>query len=351
MSIRYHKNVLINSVGALFLEAGLDEPIAKAVAEILVEADLLGYSTHGLQFVPAYLSGIEGGDTKLSGIPRIIHDQESALVLDAQKLPGQWSVLHALKIGLERIKKIPLVTISIRRSGNISCLATYVRRAADQGLIGILMASGPGNAGVAPHRAKAPLLSTNPIAFAVPAQNGMILADTSTASSSMRAIERAKRENTKLPEGRIINYSGKASTDPDDILSSPAGAILPMGGLDLGHKGFAFSILVEALTSGLSGAGRSSSDQYGNNVFLMLLEPDGFSGASSLKSEMEHLATRCREMPAIDPDNPVRIPGDRALALFEEQSREGIVLHPEIIGLLEPCFRRYRLTPPVPISR
>ena len=33
------------------------------ITEILVEADLLGYSTHGLQFVPAYLGAMEGGKT------------------------------------------------------------------------------------------------------------------------------------------------------------------------------------------------------------------------------------------------------------------------------------------------
>ncbi|MEK9753389.1 MAG: hypothetical protein VW338_09280 [Rhodospirillaceae bacterium] len=53
MSQRYRHEELIQAAAELYEAAGLELDIARVVAEILVEADLLGYSTHGLQFMPA----------------------------------------------------------------------------------------------------------------------------------------------------------------------------------------------------------------------------------------------------------------------------------------------------------
>src|SRR5690606_35189478 len=118
---------LIAATAALFAKAGAAAPVAQAMAEILVEADLLGYSTHGLQFVPAYLAAMEGGKTTPGGEPEVVIDNGAALVLDGKGLPGQWVMVRALEIALERARSAPMVGIAIRNSANISCLATYAR--------------------------------------------------------------------------------------------------------------------------------------------------------------------------------------------------------------------------------
>ena len=70
---RYSHTALIDATTTLFDKAGLGLPVARTVAEILVEADLLGYDTHGLQFVPAYVAGVKSGQiTAEVGTPRAI---------------------------------------------------------------------------------------------------------------------------------------------------------------------------------------------------------------------------------------------------------------------------------------
>ena len=73
------------------------------------------------------------------------------------------------------------------------------------------------------------------------------------------------------------------------------------------------SILVEALTSGLSGFGRSEDNSFGNNVFLLLIDPDGFSGADSIRREMQQLANNSRDTPTREGVAAARMPGDRAI--------------------------------------
>ena len=78
MSERFHAADLIATTTELFTKAGLDPQIAAAVAEILIEADLLGYSTHGLQFVPAYVAAVEDGRTTRIGEPEVVSDRGGA---------------------------------------------------------------------------------------------------------------------------------------------------------------------------------------------------------------------------------------------------------------------------------
>ena len=351
MPDKFHHTDLIDCASSLFHRAGLDASIAACVAEILVEADLLGYATHGLQFVPAYISGIERGQTATSGEPGILNDHGGVLLLDGQRLPGQWVVTRALDMAFARLDQHPVVCVAIRGSENISCLATYVKRAALRGYMAILTTSTPGHAAVAPFGGRAARYSTNPMAFGIPTDGTPILIDTSMSSTTNRLIEKTRRTGGRLPEKWLIDNQGQRTDDPEAFYTDPPGAIAPAGGPDLGHKGFAFAILVEALTSGLAGAGRADPDGApGSNLFLQVIDPSAFGGAEAFMRETGFFAELCRGTPPLTPDAPVRMPGDRALALYERQSRDGVGLHPEIMVRMRPLLEKYNVDEPTPVG-
>ena len=138
MTVLFRHEHLIESTAQLFAAAGLDRPVAQTVAEILVEAELLGYDTHGLQFIPVYIKNIENGETKRQGKPGILRDGGNTLLLDALGLPGQWATVQALEIAQARLAEHRVVMIVVRNCANISCLAAYAKRAADLGLSPLL---------------------------------------------------------------------------------------------------------------------------------------------------------------------------------------------------------------------
>jgi len=354
MSQRYSAEDLIQSAAALYQAAGLDAEIARVVADILVEADLLGYSTHGLQFMPAYLGALEAGKWTTSGLPDVIADNGAALRLDGRGLPGQWNVVKALEMALARSTvsggEHPVVSVAIGRSQNISCLATYCRRAADAGAMALLVTSGPANAVVAPAGGRGPALATSPIAAGIPAPDHPILFDTATSATTNRMIERTRREGGRLPYKALVDADGNPTGDPEAIYTDPPGAILPMGGMDTGHKGYAISILVEALTSGLAGWGRVPTNEkpIGNNVFLQLIDPGAFSGTDAFMAETGHLGDTLRAVPPMAGVDAVRVPGDRAYALLRDQTANGIELHPEILPRMRPWFEKYGIAEPKP---
>ena len=350
MNERFRAEDLVEAAAQVLTRAGLEEAIAQVVAEILVEADLLGYDTHGLQFLPAYLGGVESGRTRGTGLPEVLRDGGNTLLLDGGFLPGQWVMVQALQMALERVGEFGAVSVSIRRAQNISCLATYARRAALSGMLALVMASAPASAAVAPHGGSAPRLSTNPLAVGIPSEGAPLLIDTSTAATSNRNLERHERAGTTLPHPVLVTHDGRPSQDPAVVRGDPPGAILPAGGLADGHRGYAFSLMVEAFTSALCGWGRAKGAQAGgNNVFLQVMDPAAFGGAADFAAETAHLAAYCRDTPAQRPEAPVRVPGERAARAWEDGMARGVPLHPEIMPRLLPCLEKYGVAAPRPV--
>ncbi len=71
--------------------------------------------------------------------------------------------------------------VSIRRSHHIACLAAYLKRATDRGLMMILTCSDPAGASVAPFGAVTPVFTPNPIAAGIPTSGDPILLDISAS--------------------------------------------------------------------------------------------------------------------------------------------------------------------------
>jgi len=305
--------------------------------------------------VPAYLKALEAGKWTTSGTPEIVTDNGAALVIDGNWLPGQWVMVKTLEACMARMADHPVVTATVKRSHNISCLATYCKRAAEAGYLAICATSAPGNAAVAPAGGRAPRLATSPFAAGIPAPDHPILFDTATSATTNRAVERAKREGERLAFPALVNADGDVTDDPNALDTDPPGAMLPMGGVETGHKGYALSILIEALTSGLSGFGRAP-DEFrgdekagGNTVFLQLINPAAFGGTETFTRETGFLADYCRATPAMNDDAPVRMPGDRAYELYRDQMANGVHLHPEILPRMAPLLEKYGIAAPEPL--
>ena len=71
----YRAQDLIAFVHALFAAGGMDGDKAALVAELLVEADLFGHDTHGLQLAAPYLRELESGEMLGAGAPEVLNDR------------------------------------------------------------------------------------------------------------------------------------------------------------------------------------------------------------------------------------------------------------------------------------
>src|SRR5437762_3020334 len=92
----YDYVALQDFTAALGEGAGLSADRAKVQGEVLLEADLMGHTTHGLAMLPGFLKSIESGAIRAKGEPDIIADRGSTMLWDGKTLPGTWILTRAV---------------------------------------------------------------------------------------------------------------------------------------------------------------------------------------------------------------------------------------------------------------
>lgn len=338
----YDHNHLVSFAKNVLMTAGLPEDRSKLVAETLVCSDLMGHTTHGLQLLLPYADQISEGLMTKHGEPKIIKDSGSSLVWNGNHLPGPYLVQKAINIGLERLSKHAQITVVIGQSHHIACLAAYLEQVTRQGYMIVIMSSDPGNQTVAPFGGLQGAFSPDPIAYGIPTEGLPILFDSSGSLVANGVVMQERAQGNKLGGKWLMDAEGKATNDPEAFFTDPPATILPVGGLDLGFKGFGYALLVEALTSGLAGIGRRErADRWSASVMVQLIDPSQFGGREAFTREMQHLVDTCHSSPAREGFEAVRMPGERALKLKAEQEKNGVRLHPQVMIALDNCATKY----------
>ena len=138
---RYDKDEIQQFALNLLLASGMELEKAKVVCEILVEGDLMGHTTHGLQILIPYLKSIEAQTMTLSGTYSILRETPSHLVMDGRFLPGLWLVCEALDWAAGRVQEQGVVSMCITQSHHIAALQAYLPRATQHGWILSIMSS------------------------------------------------------------------------------------------------------------------------------------------------------------------------------------------------------------------
>ena len=332
---------------SLLCAAGMPADKASAVATVLVEGDLMGHTTHGLQLLAPYLGEIEKGAMAVDGEPAVLASRPATQLWDGRRLPGPWLVLRALDAAAEMAAAQGSGTVVIRRSHHIAALASYHHRAAERGLLLLLTCSDPNTASVAPFGGLDAVFTPNPVSAGFPSPGAPVSIDISTSTTTNGLTNRLHQEGGKLPAAWLIDGHGRPSSDPAVLFAEPKGTILPLGGLDSGHKGYGLSLLVEALTGGLAGHGRADAREgWGATVFLQVLDPAAFAGLAAFENQVGEVARQCRTSRPLAADRPVRLPGERGHELARQQLRTGVQLHEGILHALTPWADKYGVAVP-----
>jgi LDH2 family malate/lactate/ureidoglycolate dehydrogenase len=347
---RYDSQALVGFAKSLLVKLRVPDDKAEAVAQILVEGDLMGHTTHGLALLGPYLKAFEADTITRDGEPLVVSDSPAAVTWDGRRLPGPWLVLKAMALATVRAKQCGTGTVVIRRSHHIASLESYLKRATDQGLVMLLTCSDPAVASVAPFGGLDPVLTPNPLAAGFPTTDLPVLIDISTSATTNGLTNRLHGEGARLPAQWVIDGHGKPSDDPAVLFKEPKGTILPLGGIDSGHKGYGLSLLVEALTGGLAGHGRADpAEGWGATVFLQIIDPQAFAGADVFTRQTGALTAKCHASRPSQAGRPVRTPGERGLRLAQSQRDSGVELYPSIMPMLEPWALKLGVTMPQPV--
>jgi LDH2 family malate/lactate/ureidoglycolate dehydrogenase len=300
-------------VGAL-LAAGASERAAAIQAEVLVEAELRGHPSHGLLRLPLIVERIGAGlaDPRTTGRTRWAG--QALLEVDGEYGLGPVVAVAALDMVCRRVDRTGVACAAVRSSNHLGMLAWYVERVAELGLVGLALTTS--EAMVHPWGGRRPMLGTNPIAVAVPAEPAPLVLDMATGLVSMgRIIDHANR-GEPLQHGWALDRDGEPTID---ARAARDGAIAPFGAAKGYGLGIAFEAVVAAMTSSALGTDvvgtlDSVHPSTKGDVFIVL-KPDAAAPAWAVSRYLDEV----RASPPVDPRRPVLVPGDRARACRRER--------------------------------
>jgi len=346
---RHDADALIAWAQQLLVASRMEPALAEAVAEVLVEGDLLGHDTHGMALLAGYLGELDRGTMTASGDHGVIAERTVAATWDGRRLPGPALVRRAIDWAAPRAREHGCATVAIRRSHHIACLAAYLEATVRSGLMVEIYSSDPAVASVAPFGGTQAVFTPNPMAVGFPTSGDPVLIDISASITTNGMSNRLKAAGRRGAHAWWLDALGQPSDDPAVLFTQPPGTILPLGGVDAGHKGYGLALTIEAMTGGLAGYGRADVPEgWGATVLVRISDPEAFAGLSPFTWQTDWIAQACRASTPRDPERPVRLPGERGLARKREQRAQGVALHPSIFPALESWARRFGFEAPPP---
>ena len=337
----------------MFEAVGLDRERAGVMASVFLEADLLGFTTHGMNRVASNLDWLQKGESRKQGEPVIIADCGNMFNWDANFLPGPWVVTRAIEQCMERVAERGIVCATIRRSQHIACLGAYCPQIAEAGYVAMITCSSPNENNISAFGGIEPIFSANPLAFVAPGDDYPVLFDISMCITAGGYVSRAKREGKLLPGKFLKDARGEASDDPAVFFADPPGSIMPIGGISHGYKGFALTLMTEILSNALGGYGRANdtaaTDCEANSVYIQMIDPKAFGSIEDFKRQAEKIKSMCENSATRPGDEPVRVPGKRAWQSRENQLANGVELYPAIMQDLKPWADKLGVQMPEPV--
>lgn len=307
------------ALGEAVLRAhGAPSAHAAAQARALVEGDLRGRASHGMQRLPTLVGRIGSGVLAPAATPALEWLGEALLAVDGRDGFGPVAMEAAIETLAARVPRTGVAVAAIRRSGHVGMLAPYLERLCALGMAGVLLTTS--EALVHPAGGRTALVGTNPIGIGVPAQPQPFVLDMSTAAISAGEIIAHGHRGALLPEGRAVDPSGRPTTDPRAALE---GAISPFGGA----KGYALGLGFELLVAALSGTALGTAVHGTLDVdrpvtkgdLLIALDPRP-ADAAAIRDYLAEL----RAAPTAPGAGPVLVPGDRMRAERARRERDGI---------------------------
>jgi len=301
---------------------------ASIVADVTVDADLKGFSSHGIGRFPQYIKGLKAGTIDPEAELSIENETDSMALLNGNHKFGHVVTYSAMEIAIEKAKKNGVGMVGVHNSNHFGVAGYYSDMAIMNDMIGMVIANT--EPAVAPIGGKVPIIGTNPVAIGIPSNKNYVSVDMATSASARGKLLEAKRKGEKIPENVALDADGNPTIDPEEALK---GSILPFGA----HKGYALSFMIEILAGPLVRAafGKQVTGTADPSVMctkgdlVMAIDPSKFSDLEDFKEEVDNFVEEIRN------SGNVFIPGDMEVKNIKDRKENGVSIDDTLMSQIE----------------
>jgi len=313
---------------------------ADVSAGILVDADTMGLTTHGVVRVPEYVHRLRIGGIDADAVVETDVRSPALAIVDGNNGLGTVVGSRALETALNLVEADGIAYVGCRNSNHFGALAPYALRACDAGCL--LIAGTNASTTMAPWGGREARMGNNPLCVAAPCADGEhFILDMAMSVAARGKIRAALRRGESIPADWAVDASGRATTDAQAALD---GLLRPFGG----YKGSGLSMAVDILSGALAGAGfltevSSWSDNPGAasriGHFFLAIDPAKLIGRDAFARAMTTFKQTVLDTPAVEDQEPVVLPGQLEQARRRQAMRNGIALSVDLLEKLKTLAR------------
>jgi len=342
-------------ISSLLTAWGMDADIVRTTVEVMLETDLAGVDSHGVQMLVDYEAFKARGKLNVKARPKVVKETPVTGMVDAGAGLGHPAAVMGMALAIDKARAMGVGVVTVFNSHHFGAAGYYAAMASRAGFVGMVTSCTRAIA-VVPTRAAVPVLGTNPIAFAAPTKrNAPFLLDMATSSVANNKIKVYELNGKTLPPGWVLDGKGEAVRDPKAALKiiydkEGGGGQTPLGGTAemSSHKGYGLAMMGHILGGTLSGGSFSpirnktqkSSDPDRLGHFFLAIDPKAFRPEGAFEDDLDAAIDVLHATPPVDPALPVLVPGDPERASRAARLKDGIPIPEALLSKIKAVCER-----------
>ena len=305
---------------------------AALCARLFAETTRDGVYTHGLNRFPRFAQMVANGCINVDAEPIRVSGAAALERWDGQLGPGNVNAWVTMERAIALARQYGMGAVALANTNHWMRGGSYGWQAAEAGLFAICWTNTLAN--LPAWGTASPVLGNNPLVIGIPHREGEagqhIVLDMAMSQFSYGALSSYSSRGALLPVPGGYNLDGELTRDPAAIEASKRA--LPVGY----WKGAGLSTVLDLMAAMLSG-GNAAHDipqeptrESGVSQMFLAIDPAALGSREELDRIAAGVLDSLKAAPPLDPNRPVRYPGEQTLHLREENMRLGVPVEPEV---------------------
>jgi L-2-hydroxycarboxylate dehydrogenase (NAD+) len=328
---------LVRFIATAYRAVGISTAEAEKAAELMAASDISGADGHGVFRLPQYIRRIKAGGLNTRPEIRVIRRAKATALVDGDNGLGSLVVAGAVEEAIKLARENGVGWVGTRNGNHAGAAAVYAAMPLAHDMIGLYFAVGNANH-LPPWGGVDMLLSTNPIAVAVPAlEEPPLVLDMATTVAAYGKVKVAAQQGNAMPEGWMIDRQGQPLTNPN---RADDGFLLPIGG----YKGAALALMFGLLAGTLNGAANGADvvdfnkdDTTPTNTgqAICVIDVKAFAEPVAFKRQVDAVIRQLHGSALLPGFDRIRLPGEDRHRRIEERTAQGIPIPPALRAALD----------------
>ena len=315
--------ILCDEFYRVLATVGYTDERAKLCARLFAENQRDGVYSHGLNRFPGFVAGLKSKQIDFRAKPEKVESFGAIERWDGKMGVGLVNAHICMQRAVEIAEVHSIGCVGLSNTNHWMRGGAYGLQAAEVGYIGICWTNTTRL--MPPWGSVEKKIGNNPLAIAIPRDEGHILLDMAMSQYSNGKLEVLRLQDKQLPLPGGYDAKGDLTVEPAEILDSQRA--LPIGY----WKGSGLALVLDTMAAVISGGqathqiGKQKSEYAVSQVFIAI-NASGLMGQNVLNETVDAIINDFHTATPLDENENVRYPGEGMLRTRQESLEKGVLV-------------------------